>query len=146
MQKQEGVKDCGILAVAMAFNVCQDKDPFEQQYKQSELRQKLEIVFSHRSFEMFRSSLSEPRRVKKSKRVVASTTRELYCVCRQPEIEGSRFGSMACCDRCQKWYHAICLSIPSIVFTDESRKWFCKSWTICLKLNFKLNFCSRSCS
>ena len=59
----------------------------------------------------------------KGKRVIT----ELFCSCRMPwdKQDGKRRAThMACCDKCEEWFHRSCENIPDRVFKKMSQ-WKC---------------------
>ena len=124
VQQQTTGDSCGLFAIAMAQDICNGRDPFVSTYKEKEMRHHVEKCFDSRNLTNFPDDKSKAR--PRRKRVCISVDVELYCVCRYPDLEvTSRFGDMACCDRCELWYHAICMDIPSDVFTKKRQKWVC---------------------
>ena len=47
MQLQDGGIDCGLFAIACAFELCQNNDPATKQFKQSEMRSHLQSCFNN---------------------------------------------------------------------------------------------------
>lgn len=111
VQLQEGSDDCGLFAIAMAYDICREVDPFTRTYTQEEMRSHLLSCFDKQSLQMFPS---RNRILFDDIRIVKKVVVELHCLCRQPDI-----GDMACCDSCDNWYHKGCVPIPDDVFEDE---------------------------
>lgn len=118
VQFQDGSSDCGLFAAAMAFDLCNERDPFLQNYDQLKMREHLRHCFENQQLMSFPVN----RKVTQGKkmRVVATVTTEIHCICRLPEEP-----PMACCDSCSTWYHQSCLQIPNKVFTDDKIPWIC---------------------
>ena len=116
--RQEGVNDCGLFAIAMAYDLCTGVDPITKKYVQSKMRAHLHSCFSNQLFKPFPSSACNVE-----KRTLGKVTFEVYCVCRMPE--GEQW--MVCCDECDVWYHEGCVPVPSEVRNDEFNEvpWLC---------------------
>lgn len=118
VQYQVGSCDCGLFAVAMAYDLCSGIDPHLRNYDQSRMREHLRLCFEQCELESFPEASSwSPRG---QERVFAQVVHEIFCNCRLPEKP-----PMACCDVCGTWYHQGCTHIPSEVFEDEGVFWMC---------------------
>ena len=117
---QSGVSDCGLFAIAMAYDLCRGIDPFVMKYDQSRMREHLHVCFKQGKIEHFpcHNNGSSGRK----RRVVAQVTNKIFCICRLPEIP-----PMASCDSCGTWYHQDCVHIPTEVFDNEDTIWICDS-------------------
>lgn len=118
VQQQSGSSDCGLFALAFAYDLCSDVDPFTKEYLQSKMRSHFnECLISEKiaPFPSQKSSMLQSR-------ITTETEIDIFCICRQPESL-----PMACCDTCAEWFHATCVSIPDEVFSDSSSKWSCHS-------------------
>ena len=115
---QEGGSDCGLFAIAMAYDLCAGIDPITREYVQSEMRRHLHSCLNNKQLKPFLSTL---RRIKK--RTLFEVTVKVYCNCRMPE-QGKW---MVCCDKCNIWYHEGCISVPTEVCNDKLNKvpWQC---------------------
>lgn len=126
VQYQDGSSDCGLFAVAMAFDLCNGIDPFLKNYDQSKMREHLRLCFEKKNVVSFPVISKSCQR---KQRIVAKMTTEIFCTCRLPEEE-----PMACCDSCGTWYHQGCIHIPHKVFIDEDMPWICE---ICMCLSLQ---------
>lgn len=129
---QHGATDCGLYALAYAFDLCAGKDPFEATYDQDLMRSHLLSCFEEEQFKSF-PMLAEKCHVPK-RRVVHSYTIEVHCNCRRPEKV-----PMAECDVCGLWFHDTCEAIPPEVFSKDDVPWSCSmckspliAWHKCL--------------
>ena len=115
---QEGGSDCGLYAIAMAYDLCAGLDPVSKKYVQSEMRSHLHNCVGTKQLKPF---LSTNRDVKN--RTILSVRVEVHCKCRMPE-EGRW---MVCCDQCNIWYHEECVPVPPDVRHDEEDEvpWKC---------------------
>ncbi len=115
---QTGGRDCGLFAIAMAFDLCAGIDPINKEYVQSEMRNHLHSCFSNKLLQPFPSTV---RNI--NKRTFLKVAVEVYCTCRRPE--GDKL--MVCCDGCNVWYHEGCVPIPTEVRNNESDEvpWQC---------------------
>ena len=98
--------DCGILAIAYAFDICSGLDPCSVRFDQSKIRPHLATCLEKCQVSRF-TVLGERESVLRKAKTV-----ELHCSCRMPEEEGDE---MAKCDSCHVWYHCHCTDIPSEV-------------------------------
>ena len=115
--QQTNGSDCGILAIAFAFDICSGKDPCSVRFDHKSIRRHLAtclegIKFTHFPILGERSS-SGIKRVQKT---------DLHC-CRMPEKTGDK---MAECEACEVWYHQHCMDIPNEVFDRVDVPWKCK--------------------
>ena len=115
---QEGCSDCGLYAIAMAYDLCAGLDPVFNKYVQSEMRSHLHNCISSKQLKPF---LSMDRDV--NNRIILSVRVEVHCKCRMPE-EGRW---MVCCDQCNIWYHEECVPVPPEVRHDKKDEvpWQC---------------------
>jgi hypothetical protein len=117
VEKQSNGSDCGVLAIAYAFDLCSGMNPCSVRFDHSKIRPHLttclETCQVYR-FPVLGERESVPRKPK---------TVELHCSCRMPEESGNE---MAKCDSCQVWYHRHCMDIPSEVFGEFEVHWECK--------------------
>ena len=116
VQCQQGYSDCGLFAVAMAYDLCAGKDPFQLFYDQARFRTHLESCFHQEMITDF-ASVNQTRR---KKRVINHLSVDVHCICRQPERL-----PMVCCDTCSSWYHEGCVQIPKVVFEQHHASWNC---------------------
>ena len=120
VERQSNSSDCGVLAVAYAFDICSGVDPCKARYDSSRTRQHLATCLSDCNFSRFPVVGSE----RKCRSVKLSKTVELYCTCRMPERVGEE--NMAECDVCKDWFHLHCQDIPNDVFATSGVIWKCK--------------------
>ena len=118
VHQQEGSDNCGLYALAYAFDLCFGIDPFESKYKQEAMRVHLHSCIEHEEVKPF--PVVEAKHLVPRRRILATTTVTVYCHCRQPERT-----DMACCGQCCKWYHDTCEDIPPEIFDDDKLLWFC---------------------
>ena len=84
VERQSNSSDCGVLAIAYAFDICSGVDPCKARYDSSRTRQHLATCLSDCNFSRFPVVSSE----RKCRSVKLSKTVELYCTCRLPERVG----------------------------------------------------------
>ena len=122
VQQQVGGTDCGLFAIAMATELCNNTDPFTVWYHQEQLRIHLQKCFESQVLTSFPSTVR--KETSRMQRVVLTLPVEVYCMCRQPETI-----PMARCDKCEIWYHPDCIDvpIPDEIFEDSTISWFCPS-------------------
>ena len=120
VQKQYGGEDCGLFAISMAFDLCCGIDPFKQMVNQDDMRKLLLSCFEE---EVMTTFPKVPRKnITNMKRVIKSVSFKLFCVCR-----GQEYGLMVACSHCHKWFHPVCVNIPSEVLLHEDLPWLCSS-------------------
>ena len=120
VEKQSNGSDCGVLAIAYAFDICSGLDPCAVRFDHSKIRQHLATCLENCQLSRFPIA-GERKSVSRKPKVV-----ELHCSCRMPEEEGDQ---MAMCDSCNVWYHRHCMDIPSEVFGESEVHWECKRCT-----------------
>ena len=135
---QEGGSDCGLFAIAMAYDLCAGIDPITREYVQSEMRRHLHSCLNNKQLKPFPSTLRSIE-----KRTLFEVTVKVYCNCRMPE-QGKW---MVCCDKCNIWYHEGCISVPTEVRNDKLNKvpWQCPqcqegtcTYSLCPLLSLRL--------
>ena len=118
--RQSNSSDCGVLAIAFAYDVCSGADPCTVKFDHKSIRQHLAECLEKCSLSRF-PVVAERR----SSGVRNTQTVDLHCSCRLPEERGDK---MAECDVCKTWYHQHCMDIPDHVFDDDSDvPWTCKT-------------------
>ena len=117
VQQQSGSSDCGLFALAFAYDLCSDVDPFTKVYLQSKMRSHFNECLISEKIVPFPSQKSN-----KQSRIASETEIGIFCTCRQPESL-----PMACCDGCMEWFHPTCVPIPDEIFSNSSAKWSCHS-------------------
>lgn len=116
VHQQEEYDDCGLFALAYAFDLCAGNDPFEAMYNQNLMRSHLLSCFENGKMKPFPTV---PEKSLLPRRVLSTTTIEVYCHCRQVEKL-----PMASCDECDEWFHHTCEQIPQEVFNSDI-PWSC---------------------
>ena len=118
--RQSNGSDCGVLAIAFAYDVCNGSDPCKVKFDHKCIRQHLATCLEKCSLSRFPVVVSERRNTG----IKHTQTVDLHCSCRMPEERGDK---MAECDVCKTWYHQHCMDIPSDVFGDSEVPWKCKA-------------------
>ena len=119
--RQSNGSDCGVLAIAYAFDICSGLDPCSVSFDSNNIRQHLLTCLEQCQLSRF-PVLQE----RKCAPVKSTETVELFCTCRMPEERGD---VMAECESCHEWYHRHCMDIPSEVFGPSDVQWQCKACT-----------------
>ena len=117
IQPQEA-QDCGLYALAIAYDLCAGRDPFETIYDQ--LRMRLHLLFCFEQGVI--TAFPVLKKTTCLVRVPQTVQVPVFFACRQPERN-----PMACCDSCSEWYHQTCVSIPQVVSQDQDTAWTCSS-------------------
>ncbi|XP_064382851.1 uncharacterized protein LOC135331569 isoform X2 [Halichondria panicea] len=121
--RQTNGSDCGVLAIAIAYDLCAGNDPLTVVYEHTSTRQHLKESLKKCCFDRF-----PIRNSRTSTGVIHAEHVSLYCTCRMPE-ESIEDDPMAECDVCKGWYHRSCLSIPNEVFQVDGVEWKCEACT-----------------
>ena len=119
VRRQPNSSDCGILAIAFAYDICSGADPCKVKFDHKSTRQHL--VTCLEKCNLLRFPVLGDRR---SVGIKNTQCVDLHCSCRLPEVQGE---DMAKCEGCKVWYHKHCMDIPSEVFNSEDVPWKCKS-------------------
>ena len=122
VQKQIGICDCGVFALAFAYHAARGDKVEELTFDQASMRKHLVKCFEDEKFTPFPQT-SDPVFKSASSTVHLS----LYC-CRMPEC----YDSMVCCDICNLWYHFKCAGIictckPTVSCECASSRWICSN-------------------
>ena len=117
--QQTNGSDCGVLAIAFAFDICCGEDPCSVRFNHKSIRYHLAKCLEECKFIRF-PILGE----RKSSGIKHIQKIDLHCSCRLPEIVG--VDQMAECDACKIWYHQHCMDIPPEVFDNPNTPWKCK--------------------
>ena len=117
VQKQSGSRDCGLFAIAMAQSLCNNEDPFDKTYMQSDLRGCLKDSMEAGVMKSFTA-----KQTRRKYRYHTVLHIDIYCKCR-----GIEEGLMIQCERCNRWYHKECCHADDSYFAVEDLKWTCNS-------------------
>ena len=117
-EKQANGSDCGLFAIAVAFELCAGNNPTTILWQQDQMREHLKRCFREQKLTPF------PKKGKRISSQLKTLTVPVYCVCRLPERASNR---MAQCSACTDWYHAKCLDIPKDVFSKKRIAWTCSN-------------------
>ena len=119
---QKNSNDCGVLCVAIAFDLLSAEAPCFAAYDSKRIRQHLIDCLTQSCFSPFPVT---GERSTSDISCLDSMKLDLHCVCRMPEFPGDK---MAECESCGKWYHSHCLDIPESVFDSElDERWLCNT-------------------
>ena len=116
---QTNSSDCGVLSLAIAFDILSSKAPCVTKYDHKLIRQHLCDCLSECCFSAF------PARGERSLadiRYKNTTEVEIFCICRLPEHPGEQWAE---CESCLGWFHRHCLDIPDSVFGGTDKSWEC---------------------
>ena len=108
VEKQSNGSDCGVLAIAYAFDLCSGLNLCTAK---SKIRSHLATCLETCQVTRF-PALGERKSAVRKPKIV-----KLHCSCRMPEEKG---------DVCHVWYHRHCMDIPSEVFGECEVHWECK--------------------
>ena len=119
--RQSNGSDCGVLSIAIAYDLCSGEDPSTAVYEHSRIREHLKTSLETCSLSRF-----PIRRARTGAGVIATKVVSLHCTCRMPEDDDPT-NPYAECTSCKLWYHRACANIPDAVFEDETVDWKCKT-------------------
>ena len=111
VKKQSNGSDCGVLAIAYAFDICSGVDPCSVRFDRSTIRPHLMTCLENCQVSCI-PVLGEQENVPRKPKTV-----ELHRSRRTPEQTGD---VMAECDSCHIRYHRHCMDILSEVFDEDS--------------------------
>lgn len=111
--------DCGLHAIATAYELCAGNDPTGIIWQHNQLRSHLQACLEKQVMKPFPKKSRRPSGI-----VRASFHIAVFCVCRMPE---ERSAKMAQCLECREWFHQSCENIPKAVFSRKREPWSCKS-------------------
>lgn len=115
--KQCNGSDCGVLAIAFAYDICSGNDLCRVKFDDRSIRHHLANCLENCRLSRF--PVTGERR---SVGVKNTQVEDLHCSCRLPEVKGDK---MAECNVCETWYHQHCMDIPNEVFGDRDVPWTC---------------------
>ena len=105
VQRQVGINDCGLFALAFATDLCHGLDPVNQKYEQKSMRQHYVRCLENGAMVPFpKTTRRVPFHISCNKSSVA-----IYCLCRMPYDKEEY---VQCSYRCRAWYHTSCVNIP----------------------------------
>ena len=110
--------DCGLHALAMAYELCAGKDPTGITWEHEQLRPQLKRCLEREEIDPFPRKGQRP-----SGNVRQSVRTPIFCICRMPE---GRSANMARCIKCGEWFHKTCTNIPKTVFSRQRESWACE--------------------
>ena len=105
VQLQQGVKDCGVFAIAFAYHAARGDNLSNIKFQQEKMRQHLVHCFKKKRLEPFpHTTLEKPH----GQTFFPYIQIELYCDCDMPEV----YDDMIQCDKCELWFHFGLYRIP----------------------------------
>lgn len=113
VNKQAGIDDCGVFAVAYCTSLVYGQNPSTFVYNQTVMRTHLVKCLENKKLEPF--PILRERRIGKFITVQV----EVFCYCRSPN-DGS---PMVRCDNkhCREWFHISCIDMK----ITKGQKWYC---------------------
>jgi len=123
VQRQSNGVDCGVLAIAIAFELCSGRDPCGVKFAETvSIRKHLATCLESCNISAFPTVSTRrcTQKVKMTQKVA------LVCVCRLPRDRGL---VMAKCKKCRKLFHQHYQDIPDDVF-QQNYAWTCNSCSI----------------
>ena len=116
VQKQVGINDCGLFALAFATDLCHGLDPTTQKYSQKEMRHHYVSCLQSGKMTPFpKTERRVPYHLSSNKISIP-----IFCLCRLPNDKQEYVE----CFGCHGWYHPECASIPECVINSRLH-WKC---------------------
>ena len=126
VQKQSNSSDCGLFALAFAFDLASNLDPSIISYNEEILRKHLLACIENEEITEFPKTNEWLARTKDK---TIFETHEVFCSCRdvffEDDIKRNPKNFMAECCNCGEWFHQKCMNIPTNVFTLPDASWEC---------------------
>jgi hypothetical protein len=114
------IGDCGVLAIAFATAIANDKDPIQYQFNGNEIRKHLFNCFVHQEMTIF------PGEKRRSTSRIPSRKIPVYCYCRRIDFTGGgKDWDLIECDKCEEWFHRMC--VEDYPAKPKKVKWYCTS-------------------
>ena len=114
LQKQIGIVDCTLYAMATATCPLFGHDPTGVVFNQDELRFHLVKLLEANTLSLFPGLKSR----RPAKKILKTQQCSVFCICRLPD-SGEE---MVMCDKCQVWFH---LTYFNITETPNTETWYC---------------------
>ena len=111
-QTQQGGVDCGLFAIAFAYELANGNDPSDVSFDQGKMRQHLVQCLEKGRLEAFPRQLNTARFNKRQTYDIG-----LFCYCSMPEC----WDDMLQCDLCEEWLHMACEGLK----TAPKGEWLC---------------------
>ena len=122
MQAQPNCNDCGLFAVATATALAFNVDPLLCHFDGPRMRTHLKTCLVNSKFTLFPTS--KARRVPLGRRVLNTSTIELYCTCRMPWNKVTS-PPMILCKECMVWFHGTCVGVERLEEEGFKGTWMC---------------------
>ena len=116
---QRNSSDCGVLSVAIAYDLLASQAPCVAKYDHKLIRQHLCDCLSKCILSAFPAKGERSLTGIQYKNTIQV---EIFCTCRLPEHPGEQWAE---CERCLGWFHRHCLDIPDSVFCETPELWEC---------------------
>lgn len=118
---QRNSSDCGVLCLAIAYDLLSIRAPCITTYDHELTRRHLSECLLNCSFSPFPAKGERSLAPIRYKNVVEV---KVFCMCRLPEHPGEEWAE---CETCSDWFHRHCCEIPDSVFNDTQESWKCPS-------------------
>lgn len=126
VQRQVGVNDCALFAMAFATSLCLHRDPTTESYLQTSMRQHFMECYDSNKLLPFPSS-GHHRRLGRQK-IICVQRVDIFCICRLPwNSKENERGPLVQCSICKEWYHQLCMNIDQDVIDQPLIKYNCSA-------------------
>ena len=112
-QVQRGGVDCGLFAIAFAYELAAGNNPSDVSFEQGKMREHLVRCLERGHFEPFPRDKATPRFSKRQNCDI-----RLFCSCLRPEC----WDDMIQCELCDEWLHLACEGLE----TAPEGEWLCR--------------------
>ena len=126
VQKQSNSSDCGLFALAFAFDLANNLDPSIITYNEKIFRKHLLACIENEEITEFPKTNEWLARTKDK---TLFEIHEVFCSCRdvffEDDVKRDPKNFMAECCNCGEWFHQKCMNIPTNVLTLPDASWEC---------------------
>jgi hypothetical protein len=112
-QRQSGYDDCGLFAIASAYELCRGEDPTLLKFQQVQMRAHLMSCYFNGNISSFQSTARRPHHPVKMDNI------RIFCSCRRPFR--AKVENMVECSSCKEWFHDECEGINLRDFTGKGK-------------------------
>ena len=125
VQRQSDTTDCGLFSIAFAQALCAEVDPHLQAFDQHKMHEHLHLCF--KEGEILPFPLAQRSRHLMRKRIIHSSSIQVYCKCRLPWNKQDDQVTLIQCNRCKEWFHKQCENIGQDILDIRQYVWLCST-------------------
>lgn len=127
VQRQESKNNCGLLAIAIAYEVLLGGDPSKIWFEERSMRAHSRWCLSVNKISPYPKRSAKPNQLCGGYNYMPI---KLWCSCRRPffKFHGKHDSlRMAECNACKSWFHQMCGEVPKEAFETTNYTWNCSS-------------------